>query len=171
MIICAPLQYSPFARLLGRATIALTDSGGVQEEAPALGTPVLVMRDSTERTEGVDAGTLRLVGTDVELIVSTATELLASPEARQRMIGTLNPYGDGRASQRIVQAFEHVAWGSPAPEPYGSGFNRSSVLRAGWFDELPYDPATRAADEIVEPILVDTVVPTSQAVVESVLES
>lgn len=168
VLICEPLKYGPFARLLGRATIVLTDSGGVQEEAPSLGTPVLVMRETTERSEGVDAGTLRLVGTDIDRIVSNATELLRSREARERMTGVHNPYGDGRAAQRIVQAFEHVAWGKPPPEPYGSGFNRLAVLRAGGFDE---DPSLTATESIQETIIAETEVPTSQELVESVLES
>ena len=133
----APMNYVAFARLLGRAYFAISDSGGVQEEAPALGTPVLVVRDTTERQEGVDAGTLQLVGTSVARITAAARTLLDDPEAHRRMAGRENPYGDGHAAQRIVAAFEHVAFATPAPAQYTSGFNRLEVLRAGGFDEDP----------------------------------
>ena len=132
-----PMEYTAFARLLKRAYLAITDSGGIQEEAPALGTPVLVVRQDTERQEGVDAGTLRLVGTDVDVIVSSATQLLDDHDAYLAMATRSNPYGDGRASERIVAAFEHVAFASPEPSPYGSGFDRLAVLRAGGFDDDP----------------------------------
>jgi UDP-N-acetylglucosamine 2-epimerase (non-hydrolysing) len=82
----------------------LTDSGGVQEEAPSLGKPVLVLREVTERPEGVDAGTAVIVGTDRERIVRVASELLTSQAAYDRMANAVNPYGDGQASGRIVQA-------------------------------------------------------------------
>ena len=98
-----PLDYPHFARLLGLAEIMLTDSGGVQEEAPALGKPVLVMRETTERPEGVTAGTARLVGPDTEKIIANATRLLDDPAAYRGMAETHNPYGDGRASVRIVE--------------------------------------------------------------------
>ena len=81
----------------------LTDSGGVQEEAPALGKPVLVMRETTERPEGVEAGTAKLVGTDANRIVAEATHLLDDPEAYAAMARAHNPFGDGRASERIVE--------------------------------------------------------------------
>ena len=134
----APMNYVAFARLLGRAYFAISDSGGVQEEAPALGTPVLVVRDTTERHEGVDAGTLQLVGTSVERITEAARTLLDDPEAHRRMAGRENPYGDGHAAERIVAAFEHVAFATPAPAQYTSGFNRLEVLRAGGFDDDPH---------------------------------
>jgi UDP-N-acetylglucosamine 2-epimerase (non-hydrolysing) len=132
-----PMEYTRFARLLQRAYLAISDSGGVQEEAPALGTPVLVCRETTERQEGVDAGTLRLVGTDVEAIVGAATELLDDPDAYLAMASRTNPYGDGHAAERIVQAFEHVAFAAREPSPFGSGFDRLAVLRAGGFDDDP----------------------------------
>jgi UDP-N-acetylglucosamine 2-epimerase (non-hydrolysing) len=89
---------------MARADLVLTDSGGVQEEAPSLGKPVLVLREVTERPEGVAAGTAMVVGTDRDRIVSAASELLTSPEAYARMSNAVNPYGDGRASERILAA-------------------------------------------------------------------
>jgi UDP-N-acetylglucosamine 2-epimerase (non-hydrolysing) len=99
-----PLDYLPFVYLMTRSTLILTDSGGVQEEAPSLGKPVLVMRDTTERPEAVDAGTVRLVGTDTQAIVQGASQLLDDADAYQRMSFAHNPYGDGRACERIAQA-------------------------------------------------------------------
>jgi len=97
-----PLDYPHFARLLAISTLMLTDSGGVQEEAPALGKPVLVMRETTERLEGVAAGTARLVGTDADRIVAEANRLLDDPRAYEAMAKAHNPFGDGRATARIV---------------------------------------------------------------------
>jgi len=99
-----PLSYPDLARTLERAHIVLTDSGGIQEEAPALGKPVLVMRDVTERTEGIEAGTAKLVGTRASDIVAAARELLADDHAYSEMSRAANPYGDGFASARIVEA-------------------------------------------------------------------
>lgn len=101
-----PLDYAPFVRLMDRATIILTDSGGIQEEAPSLGKPVLVMRDTTERPEGLEAGTVRLVGTDTERIVAEATRLLTNADAYAQMQRAHNPYGDGQAAGRIVAALQ-----------------------------------------------------------------
>lgn len=98
-----PLDYPHFARLLGIADIMLTDSGGVQEEAPALGKPVLVMRETTERPEGVTAGTARLVGTDVDTIVSEIFTLLDDKAAYSAMARAHNPFGDGHSARRIVE--------------------------------------------------------------------
>lgn len=98
-----PLDYPHFARLLAIADIMLTDSGGVQEEAPALGKPVLVMRETTERPEGIDAGTARLVGTDADRIVAEVTRLLDDPAAYAAMARAHNPFGDGKAAARIVE--------------------------------------------------------------------
>lgn len=98
-----PLDYVPFVFLMSRSHLILTDSGGIQEEAPALRTPVLVMRNVTERPEGISAGTLRLVGTDPELIVGTARTLIRDPDEHAKMAEAENPYGDGRASLRIVK--------------------------------------------------------------------
>jgi UDP-N-acetylglucosamine 2-epimerase (non-hydrolysing) len=99
-----PLDYLPFVYLMQRAYIVLTDSGGVQEEAPSLGKPVLVMRDVTERPEAVAARTVRLVGTSEERIVASVTELLDDPTAYDRVSRRLNPYGDGHATERIMAA-------------------------------------------------------------------
>ena len=101
-----PLGYREFANLMARATLALTDSGGIQEEAPSLNLPVLVMRDVTERPEGIATGAARLVGTDRDSIVSGTLALLDDPEARQKMGEASNPYGDGRAAERIADALE-----------------------------------------------------------------
>lgn len=98
-----PQQYLPFCYLMDRSSIILTDSGGIQEEAPSLGKPVLVMRDTTERPEAVDAGTVRLVGTNIELIVSQVNLLLTDSEEYQKMAKAHNPYGDGLACARILQ--------------------------------------------------------------------
>lgn len=100
----APQDYLPFVHLMRRADIILTDSGGVQEEAPSLGKPVLVMRDTTERPEAVDAGTVKLVGTDADLIIQETSKLLDNQEAYETMSRAHNPYGDGVASQRIRAA-------------------------------------------------------------------
>ena len=99
-----PVDYVEFVNLMARAHIILTDSGGVQEEAPSLGKPVLVLREVTERPEGVEAGTAVIVGTDQDKIVRTASELLTSPEAYAKMANAVSPYGDGRASERIADA-------------------------------------------------------------------
>jgi UDP-N-acetylglucosamine 2-epimerase (non-hydrolysing) len=97
-----PLEYLPFVRLMERAYLILTDSGGIQEEAPALGKPVLVMRDVTERPEAVAAGTAKLVGTDTDTIVSATERLLRSAAVYRKMARARNPFGDGRASRRIA---------------------------------------------------------------------
>ena len=97
-----PLSYVPFVDLMRRAYLLITDSGGIQEEGPSLGKPILVMREKTERPEAVDAGTVRLVGTDQQRIVGEATELIENRELYDRMAHVHNPYGDGRASSRIA---------------------------------------------------------------------
>ena len=99
-----PLDYLPMVNMMKRATIVLTDSGGLQEEAPGLGVPTLVLRNTTERPEGVEAGTLKLVGTNPDVIVTEARRLLDDPRAHGAMSGAKNPYGDGHAAERIVQA-------------------------------------------------------------------
>jgi UDP-N-acetylglucosamine 2-epimerase (non-hydrolysing) len=99
-----PLDYLPLVHLMKRATLILTDSGGIQEEAPAFGKPVLVMRETTERPEGIEAGTLKLVGTDTDRILREASRLLDDPSAYAEMARAGNPYGDGHAAERIVAA-------------------------------------------------------------------
>jgi UDP-N-acetylglucosamine 2-epimerase (non-hydrolysing) len=102
-----PLGYFDFVQLMDEADLILTDSGGLQEEAPSLGAPVLVMRDVTERPEGVEAGVVKLVGTDQRRIVEEVVTLLENDQAYQQMAQGANPYGDGRASQRIVEAIRN----------------------------------------------------------------
>ncbi|HAS8515322.1 TPA: UDP-N-acetylglucosamine 2-epimerase (non-hydrolyzing) [Vibrio vulnificus] len=104
VLLIEPQQYLPFIYLMDRTHIILTDSGGIQEEAPSLGKPVLVMRDTTERPEAVAAGTVKLVGTDVEKIVSNLNTLITDSEAYQVMSFAHNPYGDGKACQRILDS-------------------------------------------------------------------
>ena len=99
-----PLDYEPFANLMNKAYLILTDSGGVQEEAPALGKPVLVLRDTTERPEAVLAGTVKLIGTDRERVYAEAKKLLTDKDEYSRMAEAVNPYGDGQAARRIIHA-------------------------------------------------------------------
>ncbi len=107
-ILCEPLDYAPFIAAMKRAYLILTDSGGVQEEAPALGKPVLVLRDETERPEAVDQGVVKLVGPNYERIVTEAQRLLDDPDAYKAMARGVSPYGDGKAAERIVQTLrEH----------------------------------------------------------------
>jgi UDP-N-acetylglucosamine 2-epimerase (non-hydrolysing) len=109
----APQEYGPFCQLLQQATLILTDSGGVQEEAPSLGKPVLVLRRETERPEAVEAGTVKLVGADEASIVTEALTLLTNPEAYAAMQRAVNPYGDGLATPRLVEAL--LAWQQQRP--------------------------------------------------------
>ena len=104
MFFIEPLEYLSFVYLMEKSAIVLTDSGGIQEEAPGLGKPVLVMRDTTERPEALTAGTVKLVGTDFNKIVGEVSALINDPEAYQRMSRAVNPYGDGLACSRIVSA-------------------------------------------------------------------
>ena len=101
-----PLQYLEFVYLMEKSTVVLTDSGGIQEEAPGLGKPVLVMRDTTERPEALESGTVHLVGTNHDLIVSEVSTLLDDPAAYEKMSKAVNPYGDGKACGRIVEALK-----------------------------------------------------------------
>ncbi len=110
-----PLDYLPFVHLMSRAHIILTDSGGIQEEAPSLGKPVLVLRDTTERPEAVEAGTVKLIGTSRERVFEESRRLLTDEAEYRRMTEASNPYGDGHAAERIVQILLHR-------------FNRSTVL-------------------------------------------
>lgn len=117
-----PLDYEPFANLMHRAYLILTDSGGVQEEAPALGKPVLVLRDTTERPEAVEAGTVKLIGTDRDRVYEEAKRLLVDEEEYHRMAESCNPYGDGHAAERIIQAILYH---------YGLAENRPEAFQAG----------------------------------------
>lgn len=103
-----PLEYEPFVFLMNNAYLILTDSGGIQEEAPSLGKPVLVMRDTTERPEGVEAGTVKLVGTDKDIIVNETLELIDNSLLYERMSKAVNPYGDGKAAEKIVSVLRRV---------------------------------------------------------------
>jgi UDP-N-acetylglucosamine 2-epimerase (non-hydrolysing) len=116
--ITEPLAYGSFARLLNAADVVLTDSGGVQEEAPSLGKPVLVMRDTTERPEAVEAGTVKLVGTDAKAIWSNVMTLLHDGDAYRAMANAVNPYGDGHAAARTVDAMAHFFQAGPRPQEF-----------------------------------------------------
>lgn len=118
VVITEPLSYGDFAIAMNASTIMLTDSGGVQEEAPSLGKPVLVLRDTTERPEAVDAGTVRLIGTDEDLIVDSVTELLTDEAAYAAMSHAVNPYGDGLAAGRVVGAIEHYFGAGERPRDF-----------------------------------------------------
>ncbi|MDO8212931.1 non-hydrolyzing UDP-N-acetylglucosamine 2-epimerase [Conexibacter sp. CPCC 206217] len=139
VLLTEPLGYARFARLLGRCDLVITDSGGIQEEAPSLGKPVLVTRQETERLEGVEEGTLLLVGTDPDRIASEGDRLLSDPEAYAQMAEADNPYGDGRAARRIVAALEYLLLGADAPRAFGPGYNRGAVIDAAGFAG-PFEP-------------------------------
>jgi UDP-N-acetylglucosamine 2-epimerase (non-hydrolysing) len=128
-----PIPYASFSRMLARCDLVLTDSGGIQEEAPSLDKPVLVARESTERVEGIAAGTLKLVGTDARLIETEITRLLDDSEAYAEMANRANPYGDGLAAKRIVGALEHLHFGVDPPEPFGTGYSRDAILEAAGY--------------------------------------
>jgi len=114
-----PLDYEPFANLIARSYLVLTDSGGIQEEAPALGKPVLVLRDTTERPEAIEAGTVKLIGTEKQRVFSETKLLLEDQSLYDQMAGACNPYGDGQASRRIVRniLYRHGLI-AEAPEPF-----------------------------------------------------
>ncbi|MDO6230636.1 UDP-N-acetylglucosamine 2-epimerase (non-hydrolyzing) [Streptococcus parasanguinis] len=116
-----PLDVLDFHNLASRSYFIMSDSGGVQEEAPSLGKPVLVLRDTTERPEGVKAGTLKLVGTDPAVVKTTMTELLSNESLYLEMANARNPYGDGKASERIVQAIKHYFGQGEAAEEFHEG--------------------------------------------------
>ena len=148
MLLAEPLGYATFSRLLARATLVITDSGGIQEEAPSMGVPVLVTRETTERTEGIAAGTLRLVGTDPDVIFAEGSRLLDDPAAYAQMSEATNPYGDGKAAARIVGALEHILLGENPPQPFGPGYSREAVALAAGFG-----PADGVAFEMLEDLL------------------
>ncbi|MFD3809459.1 non-hydrolyzing UDP-N-acetylglucosamine 2-epimerase [Rhodococcus sp. NPDC058639] len=118
VVITEPLCYSDFARAMDRSLVVLTDSGGVQEEAPSLGKPVIVMRETTERPEAVAAGTVELVGTDEHRIVRAVSRLLTDHDAYDEMARAVNPYGDGRAAARSVVAIESFLGTGSGPEEF-----------------------------------------------------
>ena len=114
-----PLDYLPFANLMARADLVLTDSGGIQEEAPSLGKPVLVLRDTTERPEAVAAGTVLKVGTDTEMIFKESLKLLTDTAEYQKRAAAVNPYGDGRAVERIIRAIDfHFGVNKQRPDDF-----------------------------------------------------
>lgn len=119
-----PLAYGQFTRMLSLASVVLTDSGGVQEEAPSLGKPVLVMRENTERPEAVDAGTVKLIGTDEERIVDEVTTLFTDQVAYEAMAQATNPYGDGSSAARTVGAIHHLLGNGPRPTDWQVGTSR-----------------------------------------------
>lgn len=106
--LCTPLSYEPFVQLLNKSYLIITDSGGIQEEAPSLGKPVLVIRETTERPEGIEAGTAKLVGTDVDTIISEVKKLVESRASYDKMVNRINPYGDGTAACKIVDVLEET---------------------------------------------------------------
>ena len=108
VLVTEPLAYGEFTRVMAAATVVLTDSGGVQEEAPGLGKPVLVMRENTERPEAVEAGTVRLIGTAEDVVFDEVQTLLHDAAAYKAMANAVNPYGDGRAAERTVAAIAHM---------------------------------------------------------------
>ncbi len=118
IILLDPIDYFETVHFMKASYLILSDSGGIQEEAPALGKPVLVLRDATERPEGVKAGTVRLVGTDRDTIIGSVSELLSDPAAYRRMSESINPYGDGKACDRILQALESVVGKAAPPAPF-----------------------------------------------------
>ncbi len=124
VIVTEPMPYGEFTHALNLATVVLTDSGGVQEEAPSLGKPVLVMRENTERPEAVEAGTVRLIGTDEQRIFDDVTELLTDQAAYDAMANAVNPYGDGKAAERTLSAIaELLGVGNRIPE-FDDGLKR-----------------------------------------------
>ena len=129
VVFAEPQPYRQFVHLMKAVDLVITDSGGIQEEAPALGKPVLVMRDVTERPEGIAAGTARLVGTDSSVIESTISELLTDQAAYDTMANAVSPYGDGHAAERIADHLE-----------YFFGFREQSA------QEFIYQPAISAEE-------------------------
>lgn len=118
IVLLDPIDYFETIHFLKASYMVLTDSGGIQEEAPSLGKPVLVLRDVTERPEGLAAGTVRLAGTNAQDIVEISSKLLSNPAAYREMAEAVNPYGDGLASERIIQTLEFLAGRASSPEPF-----------------------------------------------------
>lgn len=128
VLVTDPMAYGEFAAAMAAATLVLTDSGGVQEEAPSLGKPVLVMRETTERPEAVAAGTVRLVGTDEDVIFDSVARLLTDKDEYELMARAVNPYGDGLAAGRVVRAIKHYFGLGERPDDFDP--NRSAVASA-----------------------------------------
>jgi UDP-N-acetylglucosamine 2-epimerase (non-hydrolysing) len=124
--LCAPMEYGPFVAAMNRAAFVLTDSGGVQEEAPALGKPVLVLRNESERPEAIEMGVAKLVGCDPRKIVEECSRLLSDPWAYRSMSRAMSPYGDGAAAERIVSAAGEFLGAREAPRE----MSRRSIARA-----------------------------------------
>ncbi len=118
IVLLEPMDYAPFVSLMKRAKLILTDSGGIQEEAPSLGVPVLVLRPVTERPEAVGAGTVKLVGTDPAKIIDESHRLLTDADYHAQMAAAVNPYGDGRASERIASAISHFFFKTGRPQDF-----------------------------------------------------
>lgn len=153
-----PMEYLAFARLLARSTLVVTDSGGIQEEAPALGVPVLVTRTTTERGEGVEAGTLELVGTDPAAIVAAARRLLDDADHHARVAARPNPYGDGDAARRVVAALANLVFDTAPPEQFGSGYSRGAVLDAAGYERVTDPgPGARTGRGLVPPARQDLI--------------
>ena len=108
VVTTGPLPYDEFIHLMKQSDLIITDSGGVQEEAPALGLPALLIRDTTERPEAIEAGVVKMIGPDPDTIISEATELLDNPDAHAAMRNAVNPYGDGHAAERTVKALGNL---------------------------------------------------------------
>jgi UDP-N-acetylglucosamine 2-epimerase (non-hydrolysing) len=153
VVLTEPVPYAELAHLLARADLVLTDSGGTQEAAPALRTPVLVALEATECTEGVEAGTLQLVGTEPARILLWAERLLDDTPERRAMLQAVDPYGDGRTSVRIAEALGSLAGDtSAAPERFGPGFDRRAVLRAAGYRTLRHAAEEPAVDDDLAPV-------------------
>src|SRR5699024_3019990 len=120
VVLIEPLAYAEFTRALNLADIVLTDSGGVQEEAPSLGKPVLVMRENTERPEAVVAGTVKLIGTHPQRLVDEVSLLMDSEAAYDGMANAVNPYGDGRAAERTIAAIRWKFAGGEKPSDFSA---------------------------------------------------
>ena len=141
------LGYIEFAHLLARATLVITDSGGIQEEAPSVGSPVLVVREDTERGEGVAAGTLLLVGTDPKVLTREALALLGNSAELARMSEAKNPFGDGHAAKRIRALVEYIVDGGVPPASFGSSISRQAVLEAAGYSTSTHMPSDHEHDE------------------------
>jgi UDP-N-acetylglucosamine 2-epimerase len=131
-----PLDYVPFVDLMRRGHLLITDSGGVQEEGPSLGKPILVLREKTERPEAVAAGTVKLVGSDPKRIVESARELLDHPAEYDRMARVHNPYGDGHASERIETAIRSFFEKKSAAEVAGKTQESADIARVEHFSGI-----------------------------------